>query len=555
MTAMQGTASESALVGIPEIAKIAQVGPSAVGNWRKRHSDFPKPKVQAPSGALFDLDEVERWLVENSKIVGRVPASTRLWALADGARGVWRPGQISAFCVACLVYFEACVRAQAADTSDQCDIPIVPAEASWARVRQEAKPAEFVRKLRRAADLIEELNRELDGLLVPSFSHVRPGDGGVARSIAVALDDAVDDAFSPRFALLEEVSPEFRGFAQAETARGRLSRNALALATEADRFAARYSTPEEISYLLCQLVDTDGGIIFDPAAGEGGLLLLAALWQSREDLPPSLIGIEINEEVCRITRSRCYLYGLPADIRLGNALAMDLSQLPKADSVILDPPYAMRDWGHADIYLDPRWRFGPPPPKNSDLAWLQVAVLQLKPSGRGGVVLPAGSLFRAGREAEIRQALIEAGVIEGVVLLPPRLRADTSISLAIWLVRSPDATERTEEMLLVDASGLGTPGRSNFSLEEEVIDRLGGLFQSWRQRHEISEEDAEIAFAVPATSVAHADLNPERYRPSPQTDLSVLERQVSDLRTRVTREAAQLRDALEHLGAHLDGSR
>src|SRR5712692_7879991 len=125
MMATQGTASEAALVGIPEIAKIAQVGPSAVGNWRKRHSDFPKPKVQAPSGALFDLDEVERWLVENSKIVGRVPASTRLWALADGARGVWRPGQISAFCVACLVYFEACVRAQAPDASGRVDIPVV----------------------------------------------------------------------------------------------------------------------------------------------------------------------------------------------------------------------------------------------------------------------------------------------------------------------------------------------------------------------------------------------------------------------------------------------
>src|SRR5690349_18500690 len=104
--AAQGASAYSVLVGIPEIARIAHVGPSAVGNWRKRHPDFPTPKVQAPSGALFDLDELEKWLVENGKIAGRVPASARLWALADSARAMWQPDDVSSFCVASLVYFE-----------------------------------------------------------------------------------------------------------------------------------------------------------------------------------------------------------------------------------------------------------------------------------------------------------------------------------------------------------------------------------------------------------------------------------------------------------------
>src|SRR5919109_911594 len=101
---------QPALVGIPQIAEIASVGRSAVSNWRKRHPDFPAPKVQAPSGALFDLREVEDWLIEQGKISERAPASARLRGLADTARGVWTPGEFIRFSVSFLVYLEACER-------------------------------------------------------------------------------------------------------------------------------------------------------------------------------------------------------------------------------------------------------------------------------------------------------------------------------------------------------------------------------------------------------------------------------------------------------------
>lgn len=550
MAAQSSGSAQAPLVGIPEIARIAQVGPSAVGNWRKRHEDFPKPKVQTPSGSLFDLDEVERWLVENSKIAERVPAYARLWALADSARTVWRADQFASFCVAALVYFEVCERAQA-EVMDSQGAPVVPEEAAWSRVREEDKPQEFVRRLRHAAELIEELNQDVAGLLVPGFAHVRPSEGGIARSVALTLDEATDD-LSPRFEWLEEMAPQFE--AAREPRRGRLSRNALTKLTKADRFAAEHATPEEISYILCQVVNTADGVIFDPAAGEGGLLLFAAMWRNPENRPATLVGVEIDEAVRRISRSRCYLYEFQADIRLGNALTTDLSELPKADSVVLDPPYELSDWGRADVYLHPRWRFGPPSPKNADFAWLQIAVLQLKPDGRAGVVLPSGSLSGGGRDGQIRRSMIEAGVVEAIVLLPPRLRADTSIPLAIWLLRSPYADDRTEEILLVDASGLGVPGRSQFTIEEESIDRLGRLVQQWRSRHEIGPDDSEIAVAVPITSIIDANLEPKRYRTTPGIDLAALEQRAEALRVKVGEGAVLLSEALTRLAEQLDGT-
>src|SRR4051794_786724 len=104
--------AQPALVGIPQIAEIAHVGRSAVGNWRKRHANFPAAKVQTPSGAMFDLREVEDWLIEQGKISQRAPASARLWAMADAARGVWTSEEFVRFGVSFLVYFEACARAR-----------------------------------------------------------------------------------------------------------------------------------------------------------------------------------------------------------------------------------------------------------------------------------------------------------------------------------------------------------------------------------------------------------------------------------------------------------
>jgi type I restriction enzyme M protein len=179
----------------------------------------------------------------------------------------------------------------------------------------------------------------------------------------------------------------------------------------------------------------------------------------------------------------------------------------------------------------------------------------MKPSGRAGIILPAGSLVRGGREEEIRRSLIAAGAVEGVVLLPPRLRANTSIPLAVWLLKSPDAGEHLEEILLVDASGLGKPGRSRFSLEEESIDRLGALVQTWRVQPEISGDDAEIALAVPVSSIKDANLDPRRYQTMPKADIHALELHIQELRAKVSENMAETREALTQLAEHLDGFR
>lgn len=48
-------------VGIAEIAKMFDVSPAAVTNWRSRFDDFPKPLVILKSGPVFNAEQIKNW--------------------------------------------------------------------------------------------------------------------------------------------------------------------------------------------------------------------------------------------------------------------------------------------------------------------------------------------------------------------------------------------------------------------------------------------------------------------------------------------------------------
>ncbi len=50
------------LLGLYEIADLANVNPSAVANWRRRFSDFPTPIAELKSGPVFHEAQVRHWL-------------------------------------------------------------------------------------------------------------------------------------------------------------------------------------------------------------------------------------------------------------------------------------------------------------------------------------------------------------------------------------------------------------------------------------------------------------------------------------------------------------
>lgn len=65
------------LIGLYEIAELANVSPSAVANWRKRFNDFPAPIAELKSGPVFDENQVRLWMAKRQR--ADVPESPDLF--------------------------------------------------------------------------------------------------------------------------------------------------------------------------------------------------------------------------------------------------------------------------------------------------------------------------------------------------------------------------------------------------------------------------------------------------------------------------------------------
>ena len=83
---------DQVLMGLNEIAQLAGVSPSAVSNWRKRSTDFPKPIQELNSGPVFSKVQIQEWLKDRSGITpvtislfnnkGGVGKTTTIWNLS-----------------------------------------------------------------------------------------------------------------------------------------------------------------------------------------------------------------------------------------------------------------------------------------------------------------------------------------------------------------------------------------------------------------------------------------------------------------------------------------
>lgn len=513
-------------LGIPQIADIANVTTNAVTNWRKRHDDFPTPVVSSPSGMLFDAGEIERWLIENGKLTSRIPAANVLWPFVDSVRHQVPRDEIGLVVLAALVYL-AVNRNVAAGLESG-----IPRDTLWTAVEESPDEALAV-ALKSAATVIEDRRPRLAGTMTRGFSEADQLDGADLRRLLEMFDRVTTDeeqASTPG-ALLDQSRQRLHGV---------------------DRWSETTATPESLEQLFARLAD-GAGSVFDPACGEAGALVLTGRRQAfaERHQPAHLTGWEINDQAAATARARSYLYGVDVDIRTCNSLTTQ--PVPTAvDVAIADPPLRLRDWGTADDYVSPRWRYGPPTPASADMAWLQVALESLGETGRAYVLLGQSSLSSGGAEAKVRSRMLDAGVIDAVVELPSRLRRDTSISLALWALRPP--RPEPGDVLIVDASTLGTPGRSTVTLDVREITALADLLIARRNDDSgLTPADPRIELAlVEREEIDNDELDPARYRSLETVSHEELRRQRQAAVDTVLEASKGAADALSQLLERLE---
>ena len=190
-----------------------------------------------------------------------------------------------------------------------------------------------------------------------------------------------------------------------------------------------------------------------------------------------------------------------ADIRwadtLNNPQLLEGDSLMKFDIVVANPPFSLDKWGaeHAATDVHGRFRRGVPPKSKGDYGFIQHMIETAFPkSGRVGVIVPHGVLFRGGSEGKIRTLLIEENLLDAVVGLPENLFFGTGIPAAILIfdrrreLGGPLADRK--DVLFIDASRDFVPGKSQNTLGETQIDKIITIF---RERKAIPTLSASVA--------------------------------------------------------------
>jgi type I restriction enzyme M protein len=110
----------------------------------------------------------------------------------------------------------------------------------------------------------------------------------------------------------------------------------------------------------------------------------------------------------------------------------------------------------------------------------------LSPTGLAGFVLANGSMSsNTSGEGQIRQAIIQADLVDCMVAMPGQLFYSTPIPVCLWFLardkRNGRFRDRRGQVLFLDARKLGTMiDRVHRELTEEDIAKIAGTYHAWR---------------------------------------------------------------------------
>lgn len=202
---------------------------------------------------------------------------------------------------------------------------------------------------------------------------------------------------------------------------------------------------------------TELPVIIDPACSEGTLLLAVA---DRFGNRVRLAGQEVQESATDVAalNLRSGTHDVEYEIHVGDSLRDDqlTHYLGSAAAVVCEPPLDQPHWPSVELTTDPRWEFGTPAPRDSELAWVQHCYAHLRPRGVAVIAVSPRTCFQLSGQ-DIRAALVRSGVLRDVIALPKGMSAVPGIDTHLWVLQRPATEPDYAPVRMVDLSGLGDP--------------------------------------------------------------------------------------------------
>ena len=506
------------------------------------------PSAVSTGSALGSIDEAE------------------LWSMADALRGSMDAAEYK-HVVLGLIFLKyisdafeerhAAVLAEwgreAAEDPDEYtaeNIFWVPTEARWANLKGHARQATIGRLIDDAMASVERDNPVLRDVLPKDYARPALDKQRLGQLIDMVGNIAVGDADARSNDVLGRVYEYFLSqFASAEGKKG-----------------GEFYTPRCVVKLLVEMLEPYSGRVYDPCCGSSGMFVQSVEFirahasgngnggAARGDI--SIWGQESNYTTWRLARMNLAIRGIEGQIAQGDTFHNDRYPDLKADFILANPPFNVSDWGGERLADDRRWRYGVPPRRNANFAWVQHMVHHMSPTGTAGFVLANGSMSsNQSGEGEIRKSLLEADLVDCMVALPGQLFYSTQIPACLWFLsrdrKGETHRDRRGEVLFIDARELGSMvDRTHRELTDEDIARIAETYHSWRGTSGGYEDVPGFCRSAPLDEVrkhGHV-LTPGRYVGAPPS-----EDDGEPFEDKMTRLVAELREQQAE-GSRLDAA-
>ncbi|MGR0151937.1 type I restriction-modification system subunit M (plasmid) [Vibrio parahaemolyticus] len=304
----------------------------------------------------------------------------------------------------------------------------------------------------------------------------------------------------------------------------------------------QFYTPASIVSLIVEMIEPFEGRVYDPAMGSGGFFVQSEKFIERranqKEIDPltqkqriSIYGQEYNYTTWQLAAMNMAIRGLDYDFGKEPASTYTNDQHPdlRADFIMANPPFNMKEWNTGVDDNDPRWVYGTPPSGNANFAWMQHMLYHLAPDGSQALLLANGSMSSTtNNEGEIRAALVENDLVECMVALPGQLFTNTQIPACIWfLAKNKKARtdksgrklrDRKGEVLFIDARNLGyMKDRVLRDFTRDDIQKVADLYHAWKTGAEVNgiayEDQAGFCKSATLEDIKKHDfvLTPGRY--------------------------------------------
>jgi type I restriction enzyme M protein len=260
----------------------------------------------------------------------------------------------------------------------------------------------------------------------------------------------------------------------------------------------QFYTPKSIVALIVNMLEPFKGRVYDPAMGSGGFFVQSEHF-IREHQGKigevSIYGQEYNHTTWQLAAMNMAIRGIDFNFGKEPANTYTNDQHPdlRADFVMANPPFNMKEWDVGVNDDDPRWQYGRPPSGNANFAWLQHMLYHLAPNGSLGLLLANGSMSsNTNNEGSIRKSLIENDLVECMVALPGQLFTNTQIPACIWFLtknKGPRTSaagrklrDRKGQVLFIDARNLGyMKDRVLRDFTQDDLDKVTNTYHNWQQ--------------------------------------------------------------------------